>query len=422
VIANMFDGFVTTLGDLFNSWLSPIAGQAAKGVQDALRSAGFELPVSGTQTGLTAVGGSAMSQPGSLLQLAADVQPVQNVAVQPYVSQVATSSEITTELTNLHVAMRTALNPQPTPPTTPATVTVGTYVGLGLSQNVLNYYVYVQWLQKRFEVVNGDPALIAKLLQVAPPGLFQRVPKQVHLWPASPPRVETTPSGIASGVRPLVVFFDDVRACFELPFLSTGGDNTNVIGGWELSFNLKTTGTITFSWPLVFDVVLDGKATSFAPSDERSWEFADTNVLNVMGQVAPGALEPMVDVLAGLFLSAVSAAPVTAPPAARPWPRPLIAMQQEILKSVPPSALVGAQTFYMEILHRRKALFVLTAADTALMELVDGSGAPTLNAVLVGLAVLAMGSTVTVRTMTCAQGKALAKFLLPLLGLKAGPP
>ena len=422
IIANIFDSLVTGIGNLFNAWLTPLAEQAAKSIQQALRDAGLQLPVAGRQTGFTAVGGSASSNLSSLLELRADVQPVSNVAAQPFVTQTSTSSQIDTELTHLHLDMRKGLNPQPVPAPALPVIAVGDYIGLGLSQNVLNYYLFSQWVQKRFEVTTGDPNIIQKILQLAPPNLFARFPRQVHMWPAAPPRIETMPTEIAGGVRPLLVFFDDVRACFEIPNPRGGSDGSMLFGAWELSFNVKTTGTITFGWPLVFDVVVDNKRQSFAPCDQRSWEFVDPNIPNIMGQIRPADIAGIVDLLSGLFLANVAVSGAAAPPAPRAWNRRLIAMQQEILPSVPANAFLAPQMFYLEILHRRKVLYVLPAVDTMLLQLVDGSGAPLLNTLLGLLGVLPAGTTVSMRTMNRAQGIALRDFVLPLLGLPTGPP
>jgi hypothetical protein len=423
IIANIFDSLVVGIGNLFNAWLAPLAQQAAKSIQQALRDSGLQLPVAGQQTGFTAVGGGASSNPSALLELRADVQPVSNVAAQPFITQTSTSNQIDTELTHLHLDMRRGLNPQPAPPPALPIIAVGTYIGLGLSQNVLNYYIFSQWVQKRFEVTSSDPNVIQRILNLAPPNLFQRFPSRVHMWPASPPRIETMPTEIAGGVRPLLVFFDDVRACFEIPNPRSGSDGSQTLfGAWELAFNVKTTGTITFGWPLVFDVVVDANRQSFGPCDRRSWEFVDLNIPDIMGRIRPADLSALVDFLSGLFLANVAVSGAAAPPAPPAWNRRLIAMQQEILPSVPANAFLAPQMFYLEILHLRKVLYVLPALDTMLLQLVDGSGAPLLNFLLGVLGVLPTGSTVSVRTMNRVQGAALRDFVLPLLGLPTGPP
>jgi hypothetical protein len=98
-----------------------------------------------------------------------------------------------------------------------------------------------------------------------------------------------------------------------------------------------------------------------------------------------------------------------------------IAIQQEVFDSVPANAFIAEQQVYLDMLHRRKVLTVLPAVDTVLLELVDGSGAPTLNGLLGLLGTLPAGTTVDLRTMTCAQGDSLRFTVVPALGLPAFP-
>jgi hypothetical protein len=415
VIGNMFDSMTSGLGSLFNLWLPVFTEEFRKALERGLREAGLQLPVLGKQLGLTCVGGGATSSVDGLLTLRADVEPSANSALQPYVTQVATAREIESELARDHLVMRRDLNPLATAtPGTPNIITVGTYLGLGLSQNVLNYYSFSQWADGDFEAAIEDLSVIGSL---TPRDLFQRLPHRVHIWAATPPRIETAPVEIVAGGRPLLVFFGDVRACFQFD------RDDRPLGGWELSFNLKTGASIAVGWPFAFRIEIDGKSRAAIEfSDNRTWEFVDSNVLDVMNRRPPGSLDGIAEALGRFFLQQISAPILNGPPAPRRWGRRTIAMQQEIAESVPANARMAVQQFYFELLHRRKALNILPAVDTMLLELIDGSGAPTLQGILRSFNVLGPSATVTALTMNCAQGDVLRQIVVPTLGLPQFPP
>lgn len=412
LIANMFDSLVTSLGNLFNAWLGLLAPEVAKGVELGLRDAGLRLPAGQGAPALEADGGMATSNAGVSLVLSADITPLGSIAAQPFVTQVPTRDTVRQQLEFAHILMHRDLNPQPaTPPPGPGPVTtIGTYLGVGASQNALNYYIFKLWRQAVFEATVDDPATIVRLLALVPPNTFVRQPHRIHLWCATPPRVEVSLDGIAQGTRPLVVFFDDVRACFEI----SKGTNEGTINAWELSFNLKTTGTVQLAWPWVFSLAVDDSRRTVSPSDLRTWEFVDPNVADIMGTLRPGDFEALVERLAAEFLRGISAAGIVAPPQPPAWNRRLVGMTQELLPSVAPSGL-SPQSIYMEILGHRKTLYLLSAVRTALLELVDGSGAPTLN-LLLGQPV----GAVSLANMTCTEGKNLW-WLLDAAGLDTFP-
>jgi hypothetical protein len=421
IIANAVDSLIAALGNLIDGWGSLLASEATKAVEKALREQGLQLPVAGRQNELRAIDGDAQSSSGSILQLTADIRPFDNVASQPFTTQVVTRSVMRQQLLVAHLNMRRDLNPQPTPPAPgpgPA-LTVGTFAGLGLSQNALNYYIFQQWITGRYEVTITDPALIGKFVSAAPK-LFARLPIRIHMWPATPPRVEIAPHEIALATRPLVVFFDDVRACFEVPNAQGSDGPTPFVGVWELSCNFKASATVELSWPWVFGLRIDQVPAKASDYEPRTWEFVDPNVPAIMGTLAPQDIAQLVELIADLMISPMSAAMIGSPASVRPWTRPLPAMQQEVFPAIQPGTGIRAQQVYLELLARRKGLYVLTAIDTALLELFDGSGAPTLN-LLLGLAGAPPPLPTTPAAMRCAQGVALRNFLLPLIGLPAGP-
>jgi hypothetical protein len=422
IIANAVDALIAALGNLFDLWGAALALGGAAAIQQALRDQGLQLPVAGSQNELQAVGGSAVSTAGSILQLEADIEPTGLLPIEPFTTQVPTRSMVRQQLLVAHLNMRRDLNPQPvTPPPGPGPViTVGTFVGLGLSQNALNAYLVHQWLQQRFEIVITDPPTIARWDSVVP-GLFPRVPLRIHLWPAVPPRVEIAPHELATGARPLVLFFDDVRACFELGGVGEG--TPTVAGAWEVSCDFDVAATIEVSWPWVFSLRADQARSARTPLEPRTWEFVDPNRPLIMTTVAPADLGRLVELIAEAMLAPLApASNLGAPPTPRPWTRPLPAEQQELFPTIPPPAgtALRAQQFYLELLGRRKALYALPAIDTDLLELVDGSGAPTFNTFL-ALAGAPPPIPTTLFAMRRAQGAALRNLILAFTGPPLGP-
>jgi len=208
-----------------------------------------------------------------------------------------------------------------------------------------------------------------------------------------------------------MMFLDDLRVCFENTSIGISTHFPPVqIANAELSFNCKTTATVTLSWPMVVNVLVDDKSST--DSEVRVWEFADINQPNIATTVPSNAWSALSAAIAAQILGNESASgvlPFANPPA---WPRPIPGGLAEEFAPDRPSLRPIPEVFYMEILGRRRALYMPTGLSSSLLELVDGSGAPTLNAIL--------GTTgVTMSTMTCAQGRTL-RSLLPIFDLGPG--
>lgn len=383
----------------------------AQALQSTLRSQGFSFPLGAEQLGIEAVQGSAHSAAGTSLTLLAEVAPRQSSSSQPYVTQVPTAELVGAQLEMIHTLMRTALNPQPMmpPPGPGPVITVANYAALAVSQNALNYYIFSRWLAHAYEVVITDPAVIAAVQALGPANVFPGGVTRIHAWAAVSPRVEVAEESLAGLGRPAVVFLDDVRVCFESTTFS--GASTHFqptqVANAELSFNCKTTATVTLTWPMVVDVLVDDNSST--ASEMRVWEFADINNLNIAASVPSNAWVPLASLIATMILAGESASgvlPFASPPA---WPRPIPGGLAEEFAPDHPSLRPIPEVFYMEILGHRRTLYMPTGLSSSLLELVDGSGAPTLNSLL--------GTTgVTISTMTCVQGRKL-RVLLPVFGL-----
>jgi len=398
---------IAAVGNAFNLWLPSVGLVIAKALQSALRSQGFSFPLGAQQLGIEAVDGSAHSSAGSSLTLLAEVAPRQMSSSQPYVTQVPTAEMVSSQLETIHTLMRTALNPQPTmpPPGAGPVITVANYAALAVSQNALNYYIFSRWLTGDYELDITDPAAIAQILALAPANAFPGNVTRIHAWPAVSPRVEVAEESLATLGRPVMAFLDDVRVCFESTILTHFPPSQ--IANAELSFNCKTTATVTLTWPMVLNVLMDEKSST--DSEVRVWEFADINQLNIAATIPANAWVPLASAIAAMILASESASgvlPFTNPPA---WPRPIPGGLAEEFAPDRASLRPLPEVFYMEILGRRRALYMPTGLSSSLLELVDGSGAPTLNTIL--------GTTgVTMSTMTCTQGRKL-RVLLPIFDL-----
>jgi hypothetical protein len=403
-----FQAIIAAVGDIYNLWLPLAALATAQALQFTLRSQGLSFPLGAEQLGIEAIQGSAHSAAGKSLTLLAEVAPRRMSSSQPYVTQVPTAELVSDQLEIVHTLMRAALNPQPMmpPPGPGPVISVANYAALAVSQNALNYYIFSRWLARDYEIVITDPSAIATILALAPANVFPGTVTRIHAWPAVSPRVEVAEESLARGGRPVMAFLDDVRVCFESATIS-GEFPPIQIANAELSFNCKTTATVSLTWPMVVNVLMDDKSST--DSEMHVWEFADLNNLNIAATVPSHAWAPLASSVAAMILASESAAgvlPFAHPPA---WPRPIPGGPAEEFAPDHAGLRPLPEVFYMEVLGRRRALYMPTGLSSSLLELVDGSGAPTLNAIL--------GTTgVTMSTMTCIQGRKL-RLLLPILDL-----
>ncbi|MCA3218643.1 MAG: hypothetical protein ING59_08820 [Burkholderiales bacterium] len=476
-IAAFVDAFVAAIGNAVDGWGALLADQVAKAVEAQMRQEGLHFPIAGRQNELRAVDGLATSQPNTLLELQAELAPPQGIAVTPYATQVPRAAVLTDQLARLHVQMRGDLNPQPAVPAPgpgPA-LTVGTFAGLALSQNALNQYLFSQWLQGRYEVTVTDPHLVSAFWRSTP---THHRPQRVHLWAATPPRAELAMDSLAwarlserdaagltrtdrefaagtlaatlsrwgigapldakilaaSGritaltnseaalveeaarrAPTLVVFFDDVRVCFEASARPVEAGRPPS-GTTELAFNFSTHGRLDLGWPFVFAVVLE-QTPSPLTLEPATWEFVDRINPRVMSGVRPSDLEN-VAALAARMLVGPHSRSILPPVASVPtWNPPLLSAQQALvpIPSLPP---LRDNAIYVEVLAHRKAAYLLPAVYTQILQLVDGSGAPDLPWWL-GIAGAPQPFATSALGMTAAQGAALRGLLgraLPLPG------
>jgi hypothetical protein len=425
LIPDAADALLESVVNMFgNQWL-PVAflGGAGTQIQNSLLNAGVQFPQG--PSGIVAADGGATSAPGSLLRLFAEIMPSGSPVTLPYITQVQVINEVLSNLEIEHLAIETELNPQPAtiPPPLFPVASAGCYCGFGVSQNALNYYLYQRWINGDFGIEVTDPNVLAPILSTLPMLAFQThpgmiMPDAIHVWPATPPRVEISMTGILDGTanhgkRPVVFFFDDIRVCFEKGMAPT---QFSASSEWELSLNAKTTGTLDLGWPLKFNLLLDSDLDSIAPIDGTTWEFVNPSNVNMMARLPAGVWLAGGMQIVSLLLTPFSAASIVPPSTVSHWSRRMAAMQQSLVNpaittpSVPSG--VGSilppqvpESFYLEILGFDRTLFALPVFETELLQLVDGSGAPFLNAIL-GTGT----SPVSLLTMTHAQGEALRSW------------
>jgi hypothetical protein len=313
------------------------------------------------------------------------------------VTQVIPADELATELETCQAAMRNDIVTSAIPP--PA---IDNYGGLSLSQNALNYYVYSQWIQGVFNLDITDSRSIVKLIALLPAGTVTPTITRIHVWPAASPRAEIAEQALVARQRPLVLTFDDLRICFEMsgPWVNDmPGPSLSVC---ELSANARAEATVTLDWPLIPTLRFD--LASVGLVDASVWELTDPN--QPPGTASPTApWAPFVRTIVAMLLAPNAANTINAPPMPSPWRNPIPrGMPQELIASVPTPPLFP-QSLYMDVLGQRRALHLLPVLQTILLELVNGSGAPTLN--------LFLGTTgVTMMSMTCLQGTSLRKLIV----------
>jgi hypothetical protein len=430
LIANVIESFIAAFGNLFNLWSAILTSVVGAEIQKALRQNGVQFPVAGRQNELQAVGGQARSSAGSLLELSVALAPLPDITTQPYVTQVPISRTLEDRLENTHLKMRKELNPQlPTP--AGAVLDAGTFAGMALSQNAINYYLFQQWLGHRFEVEITDPAQLANMYNSARQ-LFKAFPSRVRIWPASPPRAVVSVAEMARGGRPLLVYFDDVRICFAIPgSVSGGGPNEGVMygGSYELSCSFVAPGTISYSWPWVFGVQLGRPLPVLPPSgtipppnwEPRPWEFVDLNYDRVMENVAPADLEKLVLTAAQLITSQVGIQGAQTALLAPPWPRLMVGVQEELVPSPPRTPPLRDQAIYQEIMGHRKSLYLLPVLYLSIFDMFDGSPVSVSMQLLLAAAGVPAPLPNTVRAMDAVQGGRLRDYLIPKLNLPVGP-
>jgi hypothetical protein len=391
VIQMFAETILASTGNALDLWADELASLVAKAIEDGLRGLGLECPLGADQLGLSAASGTAESATGSRLTLYAEMRQDPDTAGHAFATQVPTGDQVARVLEACHSAMRSDLTPPP-PPSSP----IGVYGGLGLSQNALNHYAAAWWRRGYYQWETADQVVIAKLVAAVPPPAFAQVVSSIHAWSASCPRVEVAQASLEGLGPPLVVFFDDLRICFEGLGQSSDSPHMPLL---ELSASISVPATVTLGGQLVPDFAF--YRGSIQVGDQRVWEAVDPN--SVKGTTGPG-WAPLVETVAyELLVGHDAATAVQALGAPAPaWRRPLPSGQPQRLFQWAGVGVLPPQDGYLELLGRRRVLYLLPAIRSELIEFVDGSGAPMLNTLLGTTA-----SPVSITTMTCPQGASL---------------
>jgi hypothetical protein len=384
-------------------WLSALSEALRRFIEAQLQNLGLECPLGATPLRLSAVSGSAESVANSRLTLFAELRHDPVTAAPAFATQVPTAEQLARELETCHAAMRSdLLTLVPVPPFGPTAPPIGVYGGVSFSQNALNQYAHVQWRQRAFQWETADPAEIQHLLRLVPANPFSRAVHRIHAWLAAPPRVELAEGAFGNLDHPLIVFFDDLRVCFQ-GIGPADGDFPGSTPMLELSANAKSKAAVILAGltpGLVFD------RGSIDADDPRAWSVADPNQLSL--QVSAAWLNLVRAVATRLLTPWDAAAAITLPAMPPSWRRPIPATRPQQFFAVPGLGAFTPQDGYFEVLGQRRALHMIPAVRSLFIELVDGSVAPTLNILVGNTPTPGVPFTpVSITTMTCAQGAGL---------------
>ncbi len=426
-IAAAFNNLVISLGNSLNAWPLVLGASIGVALQDTLRKQGVRFPLGLTQ-GLSAMDGTALSTANDTLSLIAEMEPVANTVAQPWITQVPTAALVRNRTELTHFLARRELNPSVITGTMPASLSVGVYGGLALTQNVLNSYVYAQWRAGAFNLDITWAPLVFKLVDTLPQGTFGvNRPQRITVWPATPPRLELAPEGLhageavnnttdptrraelapfSTGPRPLVAYFDDVRVCFGAGAI--GGTDGLQSGQWEFSFNFRTTATLDLQWPFALALRTDAGPGAVTLTEGRTMEFADGALLSSPLDPAYQNWLTFASEVANLVANRQSGASTSGDWNAPPWKRPNPWVVQK----------PGGDMLSLEMLAARKTLTMLPMFRSPVLELLDGSGAPTVALIL------GIPTPVPLGTLSRAQGLVVRNFIVPFLnpaGLVAFP-
>jgi hypothetical protein len=396
---NLFDSIITGLGNLFNAWVPLVGEQGRSALRRLLRDNGVGLPAGSEFAAMRAVSGNAVSNAGTRLILSAEVDVRDRSQAQPFATQAATRSTLVRQLGSMSAVMQRDLNPPPASLLDPI-ASHGCYLGLAYNQNALNDLLFHRWQQRAFELdLTGQDAV--DLSNLAPQGIKLSQPSRVHVWCAVSPRIVLSEEGLLTGGRALFAFFDDVRVCFET--MQTSGTVELPGSGvlLELSFDAKMPATLTLGWPAASSTLLT--LTPLDPIDLRAWEVTETN--QPLPNPWPGmaAWKPLAERVLKLMLGGMVAPPI-APlaPAASTWRRPLPNVQ-EPLGNMPGIGPLQNR-LWLELLGGQRTLYAMPVLQSALLQLVDGSGAPMLQ--LAGVTTPA-----SLGTITATEGEKLRNLL-----------
>lgn len=387
----MINSVLSYLGVGFNAWLLALTEGIRVAISDQLRAMGIECPLAAQPLNLRADSGGARSVSNSTLTLFAELENDPDTAAAPFMTQVPTATQLASDLRNCHAAMRSDLQtPAPVvPPAMPVTPAVAAYGGICLSQNALNHYAHARWRQRAYQWETSNPAEILRLMNLAPPLTFARSVHRMHAWLAAPPRVEIAEGAFANRDHPLVVFFDDIRICFQ-GIGPADGDIPGNTPMLELSVNAKAKAAPIFEG-VAPDLAYD--LPSIEIDDARVWDIADPNrpALPV-----PTNIDNFVLAIATLLLRSRDANGriiVTANPL--PWRNPIPSTRPQEFFRLAAFGALQPQDGYFEVLGRRRTLFMLPAIRSLFLELVNAPTSATLSTLV--------GAPVSLLGMTCPQ-------------------
>jgi hypothetical protein len=433
LVGNLVDSLVAGLIDLFRTWEAIFWDAVKKGLESGLRGIGMTLPhfQDSRPDNIRALRGRAVSEPGKQLVLTAALAPISGQAVEPSLTQVPTEQEIGVLLATLLDRVDTQGNPPPPAPSAPRILKSASYLGTAHSQNALNTYLFDMWRKEAFSITFDGPATLSQLTSVNPtiqfstgerkPALEQANVSMIHVWPACPPRAEImmsqlqqrdpldpapppapVPAGPWSrGGPPLLLHFDDLRVCMERirPGVLPSVVAPSAIRGMQ---ELQLRGTIPASVALTPRLHPELEIDIRRTGRSEAIDFIDTRDADLLRSTPIGSFNQLAQALFRIYLSRLGVQNRAAPQDFVLWTEPL-PIRREMVAG-PVAGLGAPQQLYNDVYLHRRSIGSLPLLQTTLLELFDGSGAPTLNGLL-----SSTGAGLT--TLTPAQGRALAGFI-----------
>lgn len=439
-VGGVLASVVASVGNIFGGWIEEFARGLAYALDAGLQAGGLMLPGStnllkgdGTkQLGDRLIAGGSESSPRSQLTIWAEcATSPSNASLAAPRTQSFHRRALSKALNDAQMTLRLETNP------TPPKLKNAAYFGSAFDQNTLNTLLHEAWAQGAFHFETRDPIRLSQLIAMPWLGSLTHGAGvgRVHVWPAVAPTAvvtshlmtpQTTELHASSSGQvvqppiPLIVRFDEMRACMESLKRLPSNDLPGQANMREFAFSASVAAMLVPRWPFGFDLAFLTEPGHLSIEDTRSAELFDPLEPLTMERIDFQMLKKLADwmlpVLRDGLASRAAPESLLSPPAwRRPWPGNAQAILQTVDLGTPGLSL-STQSMHSEIMAVHRAIAMIGVLRTDLLEFVDGSGSPTLNDLLN----LRTGS-VRLDTITTNQGDTIRGWLLGVPDEHLGP-